>query len=342
MISNSVEKSSGIVQTVLGPVQVQELGVVLIREAILSVVPGAELAPEINIDENIIFEKLRCILNEYRQLGGRSIVDCGGMYQGRNLPLYRLLSKETGVHIVASTGLGAEPTVGAYFTTPPTMMLNPPRPLPVAYLADLFAKEVTEGIAVPRRERSGPAGIISIGASREGVTLFERQVYLAAARAALQTGASVSIQVGADVFNELDILESEGLPPSRVIVGGLDRINNDSKNKIVSVARRGAMITLDHSGWSQKEGYMSDLKRAELVLELCEKGLGEHVLVSSNSVGCAFGHEVPLVGFGHVLSTFIPILRQAGGTEDHVHILLEDNPQRLLAFDQVNVVETKS
>lgn len=342
MVSNSVEKNSGIVQTVIGPVPAQELGVVLIRESILSVVPGAELAPEINMDENRIFEILRSTLTEFRQLGGRTIVDCGGMYQGRNIPLYRLLSKETGVHIVASTGLGTEPTTGAYFTTPPTMMLNPPRPLPIEYLADLFAREVTEGIAVPKRERSGPAGVICIAASQGGLTLFEKQVYRAAARAALLTGVAVSIQVGDDALHELDILESEGLAPGRVIVGGLDRLDTDGHNEIVSVARRGAMVALDHAGWSPQEGYMSDQQRAELVLELFETGLGDRLLVSSNAVGCAIGYEVPRGGFGQVLGSFVPILRQAGGTEEQIRILLEDNPRGLLAIDTAGVVETKS
>jgi phosphotriesterase-related protein len=341
MGSNSVEKSSGIVQTVLGPVPVKELGIVLTRESILSVVPGAELAPEINMDENRLFEVLLKTLTQYRQLGGRTIVDSGGMYQGRNIPLYRLLSRETGVHIVASTGLGTEPTTGAYFTTPPTMMLNPPRPLPVEYFADLFAKEVLEGTAVPKLERSGPAGVICIAASRGGLTLFERQVYLAAARAALLTGAAVSIQVGDDALVELDLLESEGLPSSRVIVGGLDRLNTEGQSDIVSVASRGAMVAIDHAGWSPNDGYISDQQRAELVLELFEAGLGDNLLVSSNAVGCAIGHEVPRIGFDHVLGSFVPLLRQVGGTEEHIRILLENNPQRLLAFVQAGVMETK-
>ena len=152
MLDNLQEKNSGVVRTVLGPVPAQELGVVLIHESLLSVVPGAEYAPEINMDKSEIFEVLKRKLTEFRRLGGKTIVDRSGMFHGRDVKLYETLSKTTGVHIVASTGLGPEPMLRGYFTTP---QKNPPTPWPAEQFADLFAKEVTEGIVVPRVERSG-------------------------------------------------------------------------------------------------------------------------------------------------------------------------------------------
>ena len=46
------------VNTVLGPVPADELGVVAVHEALLSVVPGAQYAPDITIDRAEIFETL--------------------------------------------------------------------------------------------------------------------------------------------------------------------------------------------------------------------------------------------------------------------------------------------
>ena len=45
--------------------------------------------------------------------------------------------------------------LGGYFLTPQT---NPPTPWPAEKFADLFAREVTEGMVVPRVERRGAAG----------------------------------------------------------------------------------------------------------------------------------------------------------------------------------------
>ncbi|WP_456061447.1 phosphotriesterase family protein, partial [Alteribacillus persepolensis] len=128
MTEDFTKKQEDVVHTVLGPVAAEELGVVLPHEALLSMVPGAEIAPEIDTDESKQFETLRRVLIEYRRLGGKTIVDRGGMFKGRNVLLYRALSRETGVHLVASTGLGPASMVGSYFTTQQT---DPPGPMPL-------------------------------------------------------------------------------------------------------------------------------------------------------------------------------------------------------------------
>ncbi len=74
-------------------------------------------------------------------------------------------------------------------------------------------------------------------------------------------------------------------------------------------------------------------ERAELVLELFEEGLGDRVLISSNAVGVAKGHEAKDLGFDYLLSKFVPMLRKAGVTEEQIRLLLEENPQRVLTVD---------
>ena len=153
------------VNTVLGPVPADRLGVVAVHEALLSVVPGAEHAFDIAIDRAEVFESLAGKLTEFRRQGGGTIVDSTGMFHGRDVRLYEALSRSTGVHIVASTGMGPEEMLGGYFLTPQT---NPPTPWPADRFADLFAKEVTEGMVVPRVERRGPAGLVATAAIARG------------------------------------------------------------------------------------------------------------------------------------------------------------------------------
>ena len=195
MLDNLQEKSSGVVRTVLGLVPAGELGVVLIHESLLSVIPGAEYAPEINMDRSKIFEELKRELIEFRRLGGKTIVDRSGMFHGRDVELYKTLSRTTGVHIVASTGLGPERMLSGYFLTP---QKNPPTPWSAEQFADLFAKEVTEGIVVPRIERSSSAGLVTSIASQSGITEKETNLFRGSAQAALTTGVPVSVQYGAD------------------------------------------------------------------------------------------------------------------------------------------------
>ncbi len=77
------------------------------------------------------------------------------------------LSRATGVHIVASTGQGPENMLGGYFLTPQT---NPPTPWPAQKFAELFGREVNEGMVVPLLERRATAGLICTAVSEGGMT----------------------------------------------------------------------------------------------------------------------------------------------------------------------------
>ncbi|MFF0815165.1 phosphotriesterase [Rhodococcus sp. NPDC003318] len=330
-MSGSPTAEGNTVHTVLGPVPADELGVVSVHEALLSVVPGAQYAFDVTIDRAEIFEILAAELTEFRNNGGRTIVDSTGMYHGRDVKLYEALSRSTGVHIVASTGMGPENLLGGYFLTPQT---NPPTPWPAEKFADLFAKEVAEGMVVPRVERRGAAGIVVTAADRSGMTATEESLFRGAARAALSSGVAVSARYGSDAVHDLGILLDEELPADRIVIGGLDRKDAVAAGAPTEVARRGAFVALDNVG-IEDGAHITDDERAALVLELVEAGFGDRILLSSNAIGVAKGHpaedqtrvDLPL---SHILTTFVPLLTGKGlGYEDATRILT-DNPRRLL------------
>jgi phosphotriesterase-related protein len=314
-----------IVNTVLGPVPADELGVVAVHEALLSVLPGAQYAPDISMDRAEIFEALAAKLNEFREHGGKSIVDSTGMFHGRDLKLYEALSRSTGVHVVASTGLGPEEELGGYFLTPQT---NPPTPWPAEKFAELFAKEVTEGMVVPRVERRAAAGIVATIADRAGMTPTEESLFRGSARAARNTGVPVSIRFGADVLHDLDIVLDEQIGADRVLVGDLDR--RDAKGCAVEVAGRGVFVGIDHVGLNDHADYVTDQERADLVLELVKAGHADKIILSGNSIGVAKGLPEYNLPFSHVLTTFVPFLKSYGLSEEDARRILVDNPRNLL------------
>ena len=314
------------VNTVLGPVPAAELGVTAIHEALLSVVPGAEYAPEISMDRAEIFAVLARKLRDFSNAGGGTVVDSTGMFHGRDLPLYEALSRATGVHIVASTGMGPEEMLGGYFLTPQT---NPPTPWPAEKFADLFSKEVSEGMVIPRLERRAAAGLVATAADRAGITPTEESLFRGAARTALATGIPASLRFGTDPVRELELVLDEGLPADRVVVGGLDR--KDSAGSAVEIARRGAYVGIDHVGLNDDGGYLDDAGRAALVLELVAAGCADRILLSSNAVGVAVGQPAYDLPYGHVLSSFLPFLRTQGLSDADARLITAENPQRLLS-----------
>lgn len=320
---------SGTVNTVLGPVSAEQLGIVAIHEALLSVVPGAEHAFDISFDRAEIFETLAKKLTEFRDRGGKTIVESTGMFHGRDVKLYEALSRSTGVHIVASTGMGPEETLGGYFLTPQT---NPPTPWPADRFADLFSAEVTEGMVVPRVQRRGPAGVVATAAGVDGMTATEQSLVRGAARTALHTGVAVSLQYGSDAGGDLDVALSEKLPAERVVVGGLDRRDAFDGGAPFEIARRGAFVALDHVGLNDDDSHVTDRERAAAVLDLVHAGLGDRILLSSNAIGVAKGQQGYELPYGYVCSTFVPLARSMGLGEQDAQRILADNPRALLAL----------
>lgn len=316
------------VNTVLGPVSADRLGVVSVHEALLSVLPGAEHAFDVTIDRAEIFSTLAGRLRDFREQGGGTIVDSTGMFHGRDVRLLEALSRSTGVHIVASTGMGPEKLLGGYFLTPQT---NPPTPWPAERFADLFGKEVTEGMVVPRVERRGAAGLVATAVTRDGMTATDESLLRGAARAGRDTGVPVSFRFGQDALAELEVVLDEGIGAERVVVGGMDR--RDAAGAARTVAERGAYVALDHVGTDgplDGTDHLTDAERAELVAELVGAGLGHRVLLSSSATGVAKGHPGHDLPYTLVLSSFVPRLRARGLSDVDVQRLLVDNPRDLL------------
>ncbi|WP_336714637.1 phosphotriesterase [Arthrobacter sp. USHLN218] len=321
--------STPTVNTVLGPVSADELGVVAVHEALLSVVPGAEHAYDITMDRAEIFEILAGKLRDFRSHGGGTIVDSTGMFHGRDVNLYEALSRSTGVHIVASTGMGPEEMLGGYFLTPQT---NPPTPWPAEKFADLFTKEVTEGMVVPRVERRGAAGLVASTATAEGMTATDESLFRGAARTALNTGVPVSIRYGKDALGDLGVVLDEQLPAHRIVVGGLDRRDAAAAGAPLEVAQRGAFVALDHVGLDDDDAYLTDRERALLVLDLVKAGHVNRILLSSNAIGVAKGQPDYDLPFSYVVSKFVPFAQSQGLSDEGARRILVDNPRDLLTL----------
>ncbi|MGC5075494.1 phosphotriesterase [Agrococcus sp. DT81.2] len=325
---------TGIVNTVLGPVDADRLGVTSVHEALLSVFPGAQFAFDVVIDRAEIFETLAERLRDFRDAGGGTIVDSSGMFHGRDLTLYEALSRTTGVHIVVSTGHGPEAMLGGYFLTPQT---NPPTPWPAERFAELFSQEVADGCVVPRLERRAPAGLVATAAARTGATATDESLLRGAARTAIATGIPMSLRFGADAMQDLKIVLGEGLSADRVVVAGLDRADAVRAGAHIAVAERGASVGIDSIGLEGAE-LITDAQRARVIAELVEAGHADRILLSTGAIGVAKGHDpdeaaaAEAIAFSRVLTDFVPLLAGLGVADDVIRRILTVNPSVLLAL----------
>ncbi|NYD53944.1 phosphotriesterase [Microbacterium pseudoresistens] len=318
---------------VRGARAVRVAGRVLIAEKLLEIMPGAELAPEVEIDRARMFDTLREALLAFREAGGGTIVDVGGMTMGRDPELYQLLSQATGVEIVVATGFGAEWCVGSYWTKPISLTQNPPVMTSPDQLQEIFDAELAEGLVVPPRTRVGRAGMVLVAGSDDGTTEFDEIATRAGARAARIAGVAVFACPGGDPLRLLEILGEEDVDPARVIVGSMDLRRMIDAGIPFQVAERGAVVALDHIATAGRPGFATHRELAELVRALLDAGHAGRILVSDGAVGVSIGGEADAQdGFLAVMCDFIFALRDVGVSEESIDEILERTPQRLLSI----------
>lgn len=346
----------GKAQTVLGPIDAENLGITLPHEHLLAhgavwfVEPQAtsekllahqpvtmeilgwlQYHPANNVDninmrpwgeEVAIREALR-----YKLAGGGTIVDQTNVGIGRDPLALQRISRATGLNVIMGSGY----YIGA--SHPPQL---------ASKTEEEIAEEIVRDITVGVGDTGVRAGIIGeIGCSHPLMD-GERKVLRAVAQAQQRTGAPVNIHPGfpheASPFEIIDVLAEAGGNINRTVISHLDYISTDAE-KVAKLAESGCHIEYDLFG---RQGHLklqvgfidipSEGQRVEAIKQLIDRGYLNQILVSqdiffkTNLTGYG-GH-----GYAHILNNIVPLMRAKGIAEEHIHTLLVENPKRLLQF----------
>ncbi|MGN5632586.1 phosphotriesterase family protein [Streptomyces sp. AC154] len=293
------------VRTVLGDVPAGELGVcdahdhLFIRSPLL---PGQELADP---------EDAARRLGSFRELGGRTVVQWTPHGMGRGAGSLAALSRSTGVHVVAATGLHQ----AAQY---PPALLDSIRDR----LAPLFVAEITEGIG----STGVRAGLIKVAGAFHTVDAHARLTMTAAAEAHHRTGAPIAVhlELGTAALDVLDLLCGElGVAPPRVILGHLGRSPDGAVQR--EAARAGAFLAFDGPS---RANHATDWRLPEELAALAEAGFGGQLLLGGDTTV----PETP--GMPYLLRVLRPRLEEALGAE-FMAAALVGNPARAFAFEPV-------
>ncbi|MGW6334342.1 phosphotriesterase family protein [Nocardia rhamnosiphila] len=312
------------VNTVLGVIPAEELGIVAVHEHIGYGMPGSELdtrwwrTPEQRYAETV--PKLR----QFHEYGGGTFVDVTGICNGRDVDYYRSLSAKTGVHIVACTGFVGGDTALPFFAR-----------ASVEYLTEHFVHEITVGIG----DTGSRAGVIKVGVSRGGrMTELDKRIYRAAARAARRTGVPILTHLAIDAENAIAIFHDEELALDRVLFGHADDGVNAEKTRDTWIAEQGGRVGFDTFGY---ETELEDppfwarprKERLDHFLRFIGRGHLDKALASADA-NCSplgwpgvQGHTV-----NYLFEDLIPDLRAAGVDEATITTLFVDNPAAFLTI----------
>ena len=314
--SNAAVRSH--IPTVTGLILPEELGTTLVHEHIIADLrPLGERKPgDYNRDHAI--ETCLPYLKELKAAGCRTVVESSPMLVRRDPEALRVLSEESGLQIICSTGVyGAIEGrfVPSYADTETAEQL-----------AERYVREIEQGIG----ETGISAGFIKSGVNpRSPLTPIERKLVRAAALAQKQTGAALGIHSGpaAPVLDELEILEAEGVNLSRFV--WIHAQAEEDLSTVLRIARRGVWISYD--GINPENAEATDWI-LEGVLGMAEAGLLDRALISQDAGWYQPGKtdQKSFRGYTGLFDDFLPKLRQNGFERAEIDQLLIDNPRRML------------
>jgi predicted metal-dependent phosphotriesterase family hydrolase len=311
--------------TVLGPIRPAAVGITASHEHLFARSTSNRLDPDTRLDEmDTAVEELLA----FKAAGGDAIVEVTTIEMGRDVSRLVKLSAATGIKIIAATGFYKGSYSGRGENSSRTWDFLPPelQPADISQLADLFIREVREGVS----GTNAKVGLIGeIGTSLNQVFADEEKVFRAAARANVETGVPISTHttLGTMGREQLAILKEEGADLSHVVLSHMDLIFDPDYH--VELARQGVFLGFDTAG---KEQYQSDAARVELIRRLVIAGFEDQIVIS-----CDIGRRSLMKrhggrGYAYLLNKFVPALNAAGVRSATIDKFLIHNPRRLLAF----------
>lgn len=347
-------------QTVLGCIDPEELGVAMTHEHLLSTFERVSEAPQeasakglyetrVRLEDlgrlyhgqgdnkdNSRLDDISTIIAEvglYKQFGGLALVDATNIGIGRDPIGLTRISRATGVHVI----MGSSFYVGA---THPADMDDRSE----ESLAKEIAGDVARGVGTTRI-KSGVMG--EVGCSWP-LLPNERKVLRATAKAQRITGAPILIHPGRDPSSPGEILETlsdVGADLSRVIISHLDRTIFDKKT-LKALAETGCFLEYDFFG--DEASYfpsaphidiMNDAHRLSMMAWLIKEGHGGKLLVGHDIAGKSQLAKNGGQGYCYFLEYMVPRMRGKGFKEEDIQRILVENPKRALTFGESMAID---
>jgi phosphotriesterase-related protein len=262
------------------------------------------------------------VLSDVKRIGVKTIVDATAAdVGGRDPVLLRKLSEQSGVYIIAATGLFPE-SVGAgnYYRWQSTMR---GRNLEED-LYDLFSTELTVGI----RGSGVKAGILKVATGDPVISEYEAAVFKTAVRVAKERGVPIITHTEAATVGpaQQDLLLRLGADPSRVMIGHQNN-SEDISYALAQLEKPGFYL-----GFDRVNPLMSAASE-DNITSLVLRGFGRRLLLSHDCIFKWLGRpgNLPLQYAAwypdYIFTRLIPKMKAAGVTDEQIEGILVDNPR---------------
>ena len=311
------------IRTVLGDIAPSQLGRTYAHEHLV-IEPSyvVQLFPDLLLPsvENGARE-----LEDVRKAGGGAMVETMPCDAGRNVRKLAEISRRSGVHVIAPTGLHLPkfyPQGHWRFRAS------------VEELTELFVTEIAVGIdardcAGPAVERTAHrAGIVKVASAARGLDAAERAAFEAAAAAHRRTGAPIITHVEPGLgFDQVELLKARGVDPRKITLSHTDRTPDRDYHR--ALLRTGVNLEYDRTFRSPLG---PDNPTLRLYAEMLKEFPDQVMLGTDGARGSYWRSYGGSPGLDYLLREFGDLARTLGLTEELWSKTWIDTPARAFSF----------
>lgn len=316
-----------LVHTVLGPVEVADLGPTLFHEHVsMADWSMREAFGKHFYRHDLVADRAVEHFTRAREQGVRTVVDGTPVNMGRDATLVHEVAERSGLNFVMSSGF--------YFVEEVYLTYRSED-----QIYELLSRECTEGIG----DTGIRPGMMKAACEDTGLTPLLEKVFGAVGRVAAEQQLPVFAHHHPATANGealLDVLEDRGVVPAQVVLGHSgDSTDLDYLERLL---RRGCYLGMDRFGYCEVSTSLED--RITTIVELCGRGHADKLLLSHDLAaymgvfGTLGDYEAydPLVhgaDFTFIHTTVLPALHAAGLDPAQTAAMLQENVARLFSSE---------
>jgi phosphotriesterase-related protein len=314
-----------IVETVNGPVDLDELGPTLIHEHFRTTDEATRFQFPHLYNEAAEWESAISDANAVKGHGVRTVVEPSAMFLHRDAAFSKRVADESGLNVILATGVYT-------YDHLPQPLLNRSED----QIAEIFVHDIEQGI----QGTSIKAAFIKCAADEPGLTPNVEKIHRAAARASQQTGRPImahSHPKSGTGLEQMKIFVEEGLEPGKVQIAHTG--DTDDLDYIERLLDTGCWIGMDRYGL---DIFLPTEQRQQTVLALLERGHADRMFIAQDWASTLdwFTPEVeeqikptaaPNWSMTFLFEQVIPELKERGMTDQQLDQMMVENPKRWLA-----------
>lgn len=310
------------INTVLGEISSDDLGITLMHEHILWDWDGAAEDYKNHYDREEVVKTMLPRLKELRKLGCRTLVEASTYGSGRDVEVLKECSAKSGLNIITNCGMWDGGDLKGRLV--PREIKNKE----IDEIAAMWQSEFFEGIEGTRIK----PGFIKLALGDEGIiTELQEKMLRAAVRVSLKTGLLIECHMGSSISAKraVEIIEEEKLPMNRFVWVHIDW--SGDYDTILKLGEKGIWLEIDALSFSP-EPYE---KQVKILKRLIEDNLLDQVLISQDA-GCYYAGEVKdskFNSYNNIFTKFIPICESQGISQEILEKIMTKNTARALNIE---------